>query len=252
MLAAIVGWVTNIVQTLGYPGLFALLLLENVFPPLPSELILPLAGFLTGQGQMQFPLAVAAATAGSLAGAYILYGIGAWLGEERLRGLIRAHGRWVLLCESDLDKAQGWFDRHGAEAVLIARLLPMARSLISVPAGLQRMPLLKFTTYTVIGTALFDGALIGLGWWLGSRWELVERYASWFEYAGLPVLAGLIGWFVWKRLRHGGAVCDQQSENGRDRDGAGSESRRFEQPADRPEAEWADDVRVVGAGQERR
>ena len=252
MLGAIAAWVTSVVETLGYPGLFALLLLENVFPPLPSELILPLAGFLTGQGQMQFHWAVLAATAGSLAGAYVLYGLGAWLGEERLRGLIRDHGRWVLLREADLDKAEGWFDRHGAEAVLIARLLPMARSLISVPAGLRRMPLGKFTLYTVVGTALFDGALIGLGWWLGSQWEQVETYASWFEYGGLAILAALIGRFIWKRVRGGGDVCDQQSDGGDDRSSSGTAGQRFERPSGQPEAAWADDVRVASSGRDRR
>ena len=252
MLGAIASWVTSVVATLGYPGLFVLLLLENVFPPLPSELILPLAGFLTGQGQMQFHWAVLAATAGSLAGAYVLYGLGAVLGEERLRGLIRDHGRWLLLCEADLDKAEGWFDRHGAEAVLFARVLPVVRSLVSVPAGLRRMPLWKFTVYTVIGTSVFDGALIGLGWWLGSRWELVEQYASWLEYGGLALLAGFVGWFVWKRLRNGSNVCEQQSGEQRGRDGAGTDGRRFERPADQPEAQWADDVRVATSDRGRR
>ena len=252
MLGALVGWVMNVVATLGYPGLFALLVLENVFPPIPSEVILPLAGFLTGQGQLQFHWAVLAATAGSLVGAYILYGLGAWLGEDRLRGLIRDRGRWVLLCEADLDKAQGWFDRHGAEAVLIGRLFPVARSLISVPAGLQHMALWKFSLYTVIGTALFDGALIGLGWWLGSQWEQVEQYASWFEYAALALMAGLVGRFIWKRVRGGGAVCEQQSDEDGDRAGTRPDDQRFERPRDQPEEQWADDVRVVGAGRDRR
>ena len=252
MLGAIAGWAMNVVATLGYPGLFVLLLLEAVFPPLPSELILPLAGFLTGQGQLQFHWAVLAATAGSLAGAFILYALGAGLGEQRLRGLIRDHGRWLLVCEADLDRAQGWFDRHGAEAVLIARLLPVARALISVPAGLQRMPLWKFTAYTVVGTALFDGGLIALGWWLGSRWDLVEKYASWFEWAGLALIAGGGAWFLWQRLRRGGAVCDQQTDGDGNRAPSEPGGRHFQRPREQPESQWADDVRVVASGRDRR
>ena len=252
MFGAIVGWVMNVVETLGYPGLFALLLLESVFPPLPSEMMLPLAGFLTGQGQMQFHWAVLAATAGSVAGSLILYALGAWLGEQRLRGLVRDHGRWVLLCEADLDTARAWFDRHGPEAVMIARLLPVARALVSLPAGLDRMPLWKFVPYTVIGTALFDGGLIGLGWWLGSRWNLVEKYASWFEWAGLALVVGGAAWFVWQRLRSGGAVCDRPSDGERDRVPTGPDGRRFERPGEQPEAQWADDVPLVPTGRDRR
>lgn len=252
MLGAIVGWAMNVVATLGYPGLFVLLLLETVFPPLPSELLLPLAGFLTGQGQMQFHWALLAATAGSVSGSLILYALGAWLGEERLRGLVRDYGRWLLLCEADLDKARGWFTRHGAEAVMIARLLPVARALVSVPAGLDRMPLWKFVPYTVIGTALFDGGLIALGWWLGSRWDLVEKYASWFEWGGLALLVGGAVWFLWQRLRSGGAVCDQQSPEGDSRTRSRPAGRSFERPGQPTEAEWADDVRVAATGRDRR
>ena len=252
MLGAIVSWALNVVATLGYPGLFVLLLLETVFPPLPSELVLPLAGLLTGQGQLQFHWAVLAATAGSVAGSLILYAVGAWLGEERLRGLIRHYGRWLLLCEADLDNARGWFTRHGPEAVIIARLLPVARALVSLPAGLDRMPLGKFVLYTTIGTALFDGGLIALGWWLGSRWDLVEKYASWFEWAGLALVVGCAAWFLWQRLRSGGPVCDQQPAGSPDRDASRPADRRFERPREQPEAQWADDVRVVASGRDRR
>ena len=260
MLGALVGWVTSVVQTLGYPGLVAMMLLEVVFPPIPSELILPLAGFLTGQGEMNFVGAVAAATFGSVAGALVLYYLGARLGEERLRGFIRRYGRWMLLCESDLDKAQGWFNRHGGEAVLICRMLPVARSLISVPAGLQHMPIWKFLAYTTIGTAIFDGVLIGLGWWLGSRWQAVEQYASYFEYGGLALLAGGIAWFAWKRLKGGGAVCDEESRedhgrgegHGREDGARASRSRSAGEIARGNAADYADDLAAADAGRERR
>ncbi len=248
----VVEWVLGIILTLGYAGVVLLVALDNVFPPIPSEAILPLAGVVSGQGHLWLPGVIAAATVGSVAGALPLYGLGFWLGEERLRRLIRERGRWVLLCEADLDKAQAWFDRHGPEAVLIGRLFPVARSLISVPAGLQHMALWKFSLYTVIGTALFDGALIGLGWWLGSQWEQVEQYASWFEYAALALMAGLVGRFIWKRVRGGGAVCEQQSDEDGDRAGTRPDDQRFERPRDQPEEQWADDVRVVGAGRDRR
>ena len=131
-------WAQDLVETLGYPGLALLIALENIFPPIPSEVILPLAGFLSAQGDLWLPAAVLAATVGSVAGALGLYGVGAWLGEERLRSLIQRFGRWLALNEDDVDRANGWFARHGTKAVLIGRVIPVVRSLISIPAGVER------------------------------------------------------------------------------------------------------------------
>lgn len=199
LLGGIAQWVTDIIESLGYAGIAFLIALENVFPPIPSELILPLSGFMAGQGRFWLPAVIVSATIGSVIGALILYAIGARLGEERLRSLVERYGRFFGVGGRDLDRADRWFDSHGSAAILIGRIVPVVRSLVSVPAGLRRMPLLIFVAYTAIGSAFWNSALIGLGWALGDRWHQVERYASYFEYAVLALLAIGIGRFVWKQ-----------------------------------------------------
>lgn len=194
-------WIMNVVETLGYLGLAALIALENLFPPLPSELILPLAGFLTGRGEMSFPLAIAAATVGSVSGAVVLYGLGIALGEERLRKWVRAHGRWVLISESDLDRSRDWFDRHGGAAVFFGRLIPGIRSFISIPAGVEKMPLWRFCLLTTTGSALWNTALIAAGWILGDQWHRVRAYTSVLEYVVLALLVVALGVFIARRVR---------------------------------------------------
>lgn len=197
--AGIAAWVTNVVETLGYVGVGAMIALETLFPPIPSELILPLAGFLAGQGRLWLPGAVVAATLGSVVGALALYALGAWLGEERVRALIRRFGRFLTLSEGDLDRAVRWFDRHGGKVVLIGRLVPVVRSLVSIPAGFARMPLLRFVTYTALGSAAWNSALIGLGFALGARWETVGAYTKPLEYLALLALVAVAVWFICRR-----------------------------------------------------
>ena len=192
-------WVADVIVAFGYPGIALLIAIENLFPPIPSELILPFAGFLTWQGRLSYPLAVIAATAGSVVGALILYAVGAALGERRLRALIRRFGRWALLEEKDLDGANSWFDRHGTAAVLICRLVPLVRSVVSLPAGVRRMPIGRFVGLTAIGSSLWNGTLVGLGWLLGTRWEQVEQYVEWFQWVVILILAAAVARFVWHR-----------------------------------------------------
>lgn len=201
LFAGLVRWIVEVIYSLGYLGLAALVALENLIPPIPSEVILPLAGFLVSQGRFSFVPALVASTAGSVAGALVLYGIGRRLGEERVRRLVRRFGRFLLLDESDLDKARGWFERYGREAVFIGRLVPGVRSLISVPAGIARMPIWRFIVYTLAGSTLWNGVLIGLGWVLGSQWAMVRDYAQVFQYVVLAAVAGGIVWYLWRRLR---------------------------------------------------
>lgn len=191
-------WVFGIVEALGPLGVGLLILLENLFPPIPSELILPLAGYLTGTGRLSFPATVAAATVGSVLGALVLYGIGAQLGRERVRRLI---DRMPLVDVADLERAEGWFERHGTAAVLLGRMVPVVRSLISVPAGIQRMSVPRFVLLTAIGSLAWNTLFIGLGAVVGSRWEDVTWVADLISYGVLAVLAGSIALFVAKRLR---------------------------------------------------
>ena len=194
-------WVTGVIAALGYPGLTVLVALESIFPPIPSEVILPLAGFLTGQGRFSFLLVLLATTLGSLIGALVLYGVGAAAGQHRVRRLVAHYGHWALLTPEDLAKAEGWFARYGPLAVFTGRLVPIVRSLVSLPAGYSRMPLGQFLLLTGIGSALWNGTLIALGWALGENWHAIERYVGWLQYLVLAAAVFLVLRFVWQRLR---------------------------------------------------
>jgi membrane protein DedA with SNARE-associated domain len=208
VLSGLAEWVAGVVDQLGYVGLLLLVALENLFPPLPSELILPLAGFLVGQGRMDFVLAFAFATAGSLLGALMLYGIGAVVGEERVRRWIR---RIPLLEERDVDIGQEWFGRHGGKAVFFGRLVPIVRSVISLPAGLERMPLWRFVIFTTAGSSLWNLLLIGSGWILGDRWEEIRPWITRYEIVVIVVVAVAFLAFVAYRLRRRRGRADRAS-----------------------------------------
>lgn len=159
-------WAADLLNSLGSLGLVLLLLAENLFPPIPSEVILPLAGFLVSRGDLGIIQALLAATLGSLLGAYILYALGRWGG----RPLVLRYGRILRIKEEDLDDAAGWFERYGGAVVFFARMVPGARSIVSVPAGMLHMPLGRFTLLTTAGSALWNALLIGAGWLLGNNW----------------------------------------------------------------------------------
>jgi membrane protein DedA with SNARE-associated domain len=189
--------VVHVIEGFGYPGVAAMLVLEAVFPFIPSELVLPFVGFLVAQGRFSFLGAMVAATAGSVAAALLLYALERWTSEERLQRFARSYGRFVLVKEEDLNKALDWFESHGGKAVLLGRFVPGVRSVISIPAGLASMPLLRFVAYTAVGSAIWNGALVGLGWALGERW-FVE-----FGVLGALVVGAL--WFAWQRFRRRGS-----------------------------------------------
>ena len=195
-------WVTNVIETLGYPGLTILVALENLFPPIPSEVILPLAGFLTGQGRFSFVLVLIASTLGSLIGALILYAIGVALGRGGIRRLFERYGHLALLTPEDLTRAEDWFDRWGPIAVFTGRLVPVVRSLVSIPAGYRRMPLVQFVPLTIFGSLLWNGALVSLGWAFGENWHAIEEYVGLLQYVVIAVVALLLLRFVWSRLRN--------------------------------------------------
>lgn len=163
-------WAADVLGALGSFGLLFLMLVENLFPPIPSEAILPLAGFLVGRGELGGVQAVLAATAGSVLGAFVLYALGRWGG----RAVVLRYGRVLRVTEADLDRAEGWFERYGDVVVLFGRMVPLARSVVSVPAGMLKMPVWRFTLLTTIGSALWNTLLIGAGWFLGANWERVS------------------------------------------------------------------------------
>jgi len=177
-------WMQEVLGSGGYLVLTALILLENLFPPVPSEVLLPLAGSRISAGDWSFPLVVLAATAGSVVGALVLYAIGRTGG----RALLLRYGRLLRLDERRLDRADDWFDRHGPKIVFFGRLLPGVRSVVSIPAGLSEMPLGRFLVYTTAGSAVWNAALIGAGWALGTRWDEVTAVV---ERAQWPVLGAV-------------------------------------------------------------
>ena len=168
-------WIKSIIEGFSYPGIAFLMLLENVFPPIPSELIMPLAGFLSTQGDLSLLGLVIAGTAGSVAGAIVLYYAGRWIGGERLRQWADGHGRWIGLTRADLDKSDKWFRRHGAKTVLLGRVVPGVRSLISIPAGVSGMDLRVFLAYTTAGSVVWTSLLAYAGRLLGRNYEQVEH-----------------------------------------------------------------------------
>ncbi|MBE2318493.1 DedA family protein [Solirubrobacter sp. CPCC 204708] len=198
-MAALGEWARDAVDTGGYPALTGLILAENLFPPIPSEIILPVAGYFVGEGSMNFVLAIIAATIGSVVGALILYGIARYGG----RALVLKLGRVARVREEDLDQADAWFDKRGPWFVFFGRLVPGVRSLISIPAGLSEMPLTQFVLLTTAGSALWNTTLIGAGWALGSNYERVADYIGPVAtvvvvLCGILVLA-LIAWALKRR-----------------------------------------------------
>lgn len=181
-------WIIAAIAQYGYLGIALLMFAENVFPPIPSELIMPFAGFVATRGQLDPVGVVAAGVAGSLAGAMPWYWAGRRLGRARLQRLAERHGRWLTVSADDVARAERWFDRHGAAAVLMGRLVPAIRSVISAPAGMVRMPLPRFVLWSAVGTLLWSAALTSLGWLLESQYA---RVADWLDPVSKAVLAAI-------------------------------------------------------------
>ena len=193
-------WATDIIDRLGYPGVGALVALENVIPPIPSEVILPLAGFQADQGDFNLFLLIVVATVGSIVGAMILYTVGAVLGEDRIRRLVGRFGKYVLVTTGDIDKATSWFKRHGRSAVFFGRLVPVVRSLVSIPAGVDKMPLGSFLIYTAVGSAIWNTILIVAGYLLGTQYDRVEGFVKVFQYVVIAAVLVAVAYFVYRRL----------------------------------------------------
>jgi membrane protein DedA with SNARE-associated domain len=207
LLDSITEWVRDVIEAAHYPGVAGMIALENVFPPIPSELVLPLGGFLAARGGfpgppvIAVPLTIVAATIGSLIGAIVLYAFGAIISEARVRAFLRSHGKYFLLSEDDYNRAESWFTDHGTQAVFIGRCIPGIRSIISIPAGVERMPIAPFLLYTALGSAIWNTALISAGAALGDQWERASQYVEVATYAVVAIVAAAVAWFIIKRLR---------------------------------------------------
>jgi membrane protein DedA with SNARE-associated domain len=192
VLSDLTDWATRVVEELGYFGVAMLVAIENLFPPIPSEVVLGLAGYTASQGDASVVGMIIAATLGSLVGALMLYGLSAAIGPVRLRAIVIRYGTWIGFSEADLDRAEAWFDRRSRSAVLVCRCVPLIRSLISIPAGLRRMPLLTFSIFTLIGSAAWNTILITAGYALADRWERILDYTEPVQTVVVALLAVLV------------------------------------------------------------
>lgn len=201
-MQGIIDWIIHLMEILGGPGVGIAILLESLFPPIPSEVVLPLGGFTVAQGSLSFASVLIWSIVGSVVGAYLLYGIGAWLGAARLRKI--ADWMWLVKA-SDVDASLKFFDKYGRTSVFIGRLIPGIRSLISIPAGLDRMSLLTFGIWTTLGSAIWNTILVSLGYALGDRWEevtgYVDAYSKVIYVILILIIVGFLAFFIRRAMK---------------------------------------------------
>ena len=197
-LSSLADWAVSLMDVIGPAGAGIAIAMENLFPPLPSEVILPMAGLASSRGSFTLFEALFWTTAGSIVGAMLLYGLGAWLGVARLRAIA---ARVPLLHPEDIDRTVAWFSRHGGKAVFFGRMIPIFRSLISIPAGITRMPLWRFALLTTAGSLVWNSIFVLSGFLLGEQWHIVERYADILQYVVIAGAALAVAWFLYARVR---------------------------------------------------
>lgn len=202
MLGDLAAWVQDVIEQLGALGVALLVILENVFPPIPSEIVLPFAGFVAQRGDGSVLVMILAATVGAVIGALVLYAIAALIGQVRLAAFIERFGKWFGVKPTDLARAEAWFDRHAIAAVLLGRCVPLIRSVVSIPAGFRRMRLVPFIVYTAMGSAVWNTALVGAGAVLGNQWDKVEPYVAVLQYVVIAVIVLFVVRFALKKLRN--------------------------------------------------
>jgi len=202
VLGDLAAWVQDVIEQLGALGVALLVILENVFPPIPSEIVLPFAGFVAQRGDGSVSVMILAATVGAVIGALVLYAIAALIGQVRLAAFIERFGRWFGVKPTDLARAEAWFDRHAVAAVLLGRCVPLIRSVVSIPAGFRRMRLVPFIVYTAMGSAVWNTALVGAGAVLGNQWDKVEPYVAVLQYVVIAVIVLFVVRFALKKLRN--------------------------------------------------
>ncbi len=197
-LGSVTDWAVNLMETIGAPGAGIAIALENLFPPLPSEVILPLAGFTASRGNFSLFEAILWTTLGSVVGAYALYALGAWLGRDRMRRLV---SKVPLIDIEDVDRVEEWFERHGYRAVFFGRMIPLFRSLVSIPAGIERMPVGRFLLLTTAGSLIWNSIFVLAGFYLGENWHIVEQYAGTFQRIVIVAVVLFALYFVFSKVR---------------------------------------------------
>ena len=194
-------WVLSIMEKLGYLGIAFLMFLDNIFPPIPSEIIMPSAGYTASKGDLTLMGVIIAGSAGSLIAAMILYWIGRKIPEQHLFTFIKHYGKFLRIRVTDLEKALGWFNQHGHKIVFFGRMIPAVRSLISIPAGMSKMPFGKFMTYSALGTIIWTTFLACLGFYLGENQEMMSTILSRIGYVILAIAFIICGIWLYKRKR---------------------------------------------------
>ena len=218
MLESFVSWLLNLFRGMGYPGIIALMAVESSILPLPSELVMPPAGYLAAKGEMSLAVAVVCGVLGSVLGALGNYGLARWLG----RAFFLRLGKYVLITEKGLDRSERYFAAHGEISTFLGRMLPVVRHLISIPAGIARMRLGRFVVFTGLGALVWCSILTGIGWFIGSREDVIlevlnreaQRYAGRAILLLLPILAVITAGYIWwhrRRARAAGAAGAAQS-----------------------------------------
>lgn len=189
-MSSITSWINEIMQQLGYVGIAFLMFLDTIFPPIPSELIMPSAGFTASQGDLNIVAVIIAGSCGSILAAVILYWLGRVLNEDRLNNWLKYYGKWIFLKPEDLAKATSWFNQHGKKIVFFGRMIPAVRSIISIPAGIAKMPFGLFLLYSSLGTLIWTSILALLGYYLGQNYQ---KIIPWISGASNIILVIIIG-----------------------------------------------------------
>ncbi|MFI8633878.1 DedA family protein [Microbacterium sp. NPDC077663] len=205
-LSALADWLVTLMETIGPIGAAIAVGLESLFPPIPSEAVLPVAGLAASRGSFTLAEAIGWTTVGSVVGAYLLYGLGRVLGAERLT---RVAEKMPLMKGEDVTKTVAWFERHGPAAVFFGRMLPLFRSLISIPAGVSKMPWWTFGLLTAAGSLIWNSLFVLAGFFLGENWHIVEEYAGVFQNVVIAIVVLLVAWFLFVRIR--AAVRERRS-----------------------------------------
>ncbi|WP_239254460.1 DedA family protein [Listeria ilorinensis] len=204
-------WITQIMTDFGYFGVFFLIMIENLFPPIPSELILTFGGFMTTVSPLNLVMVIIMATFGSVVGAILLYSISLYFGKERIKDFVRKYGRILRLKESDIDKAERSFLKYGGRTVFVCRMVPLVRSLISIPAGMTRMPFLKFLTLTTLGSLIWNTVLISIGALLGESFGKAAAVVDQFSLiVYLLIGVGVISFVILFFKKRAGAPLDDE------------------------------------------